>query len=50
MFRGALGGVGRSVVNHVIKHKIAKFAAINAKGLQDFSYSVSYRLTSVDTY
>jgi hypothetical protein len=38
------------VIIGVIKHKVAKFTAINAKGLQDFSYSVSYRLTSVGTY
>jgi hypothetical protein len=38
------------VIIGVIKHKVAKFAAINAKGLQDFSYSVSYRLTSVGTH
>jgi hypothetical protein len=38
------------VIVSVIKHKVAEFTAINAEGLQDFSYSVSYCLTSVGTY
>ena len=38
------------VIISVIKHEVAKFAAINAEGLKDFSYSASYRLTSVGTH
>jgi len=38
------------VIVGVIEHKVAKFAAIDAEGLQDFGYSVSYRLTSVGTH